>query len=70
MEINKYLPFRTRAPSSDAGSITSDIVSRFMDLDLHMTDEEVTDVHKAKEKTQVINKEGGASYFFTFETCY
>ena len=40
-----------------------------MDLDLHMTDEEVTDVHKAKEKTQVINKEGGASYFFTFETC-
>ena len=52
MEINKYLPFRTRVLSSDTGSITPDIVSRFMDLDLHMTDEEVTGVQKAKEENR------------------
>ena len=52
MEINRYLPFRTRVLSSDTGSITPDIVSRFMDLDLHMTDEEVTDVQKAKEENR------------------
>ena len=52
MEINRYLPFRTRVLSSDAGSITPDIVSRFMDLDLHMTDEEITDVQKAKEENR------------------
>ena len=52
MEINRYLPFRTRVLSSDAGSITPDIVSRFMDLDLHMTDEEMTDVQKAKEENR------------------
>lgn len=52
MEINKYLPFRTRVLSSDTGSITPDIVSRFMDLDLHMTDEEVNNVQKAKEENR------------------
>ena len=52
MEINKYLPFRTRVLSSDTGGITPDIVSRFMDLDLHMTDEEVNDVQKAKEENR------------------
>ena len=52
MEINKYLPFRTRVLSSDAGSITPDIVNRFMDLDLHMTDEEVNDVQKEKEENR------------------
>ena len=52
MEINKYLPFRTRVLSSDTGSVTPDIVSRFMDLDLHMTDEEVNDVQKAKEENR------------------
>ena len=52
MEINKYLPFRTRVLSSDTGSITPDIVSRFMDLDLHMTDEEVKEVQRAKEENR------------------
>ena len=52
MEINRYLPFRTRVLSSDSGSITPDIVSRFIDLDLHMSDMEITDVQKAKEENR------------------
>ena len=48
MEVNKYLPFRMRVLSSDSGSLTPDIVSRSLDVDLHMTEEELAAVQKAK----------------------
>lgn len=52
MEVNKYLPFRMRVLSSDSGSLTPDIVSRSLDVDLHMTEEELAAVQKAKEENR------------------
>ena len=52
MEVNKYLPFRMRVLSSDSGSLTPDIVSRSLDVDLYMTEEELVAVQKAKEENR------------------
>ena len=52
MEVNKYLPFRMRVLSSDSGSLTPDIVSRSLDVDLHMTEEELAAVQKAKAENR------------------
>lgn len=52
MEVNKYLPFRMRVLSSDSGSFTPDIVSRSLDVDLHMTEEELAAVQKAKAENR------------------
>ena len=52
MEVNNYLPFRMRVLSSDSGSLTPDIVSRSLEVDLHLTDRELESVQKAKDDNQ------------------
>ena len=50
MEVNNYLPFRMRVLSSDSGSLTPDIVSRFLEVDLNLTDRELDAIQKAKDE--------------------
>ena len=50
MEVNNYLPFRMRVLSSDSGSLTPDIVSRFLEVDLNLTDRELESIQKAKDE--------------------
>lgn len=50
MEVNNYLPFRMRVLSSDSGSLTPDIVSRSLEVDLNLTDRELEAVQKAKDE--------------------
>ncbi len=52
MEVNNYLPFRMRVLSSDSGSLTPDIVSRSLEVDLNLTDRELESIQKAKEDNQ------------------
>ena len=52
MEVNNYLPFRMRVLSSDSGSITPDIVSRSLEVDLDLTAKELNDVQKAKDENR------------------
>ena len=52
MEVNNYLPFRMRVLSSDSGSLTPDIVSRSLEVDLHLTDRELESIQKAKDDNQ------------------
>lgn len=44
MEVNGYLPTRTRVLSSETGSNTPDLMSQYMDVDLDMTMEELEKV--------------------------
>lgn len=44
MEVNGYLPTRTRVLSSETGSNTPDLVAQYMDVDLGMSDEEIEKV--------------------------
>ncbi len=44
MEVNGYLPTRTRVLSSETGSNTPDLVAQYLDVDLGMSDEEVEKV--------------------------
>ena len=50
MEVNNYLPFRMRVLSSDSGSLTPDIVSRSLEVDLNLTDRELDVIQKAKDE--------------------
>ena len=50
MEVNNYLPFRMRVLSSDSGSLTPDIVSRSLEVDLNLTDRELEAIQKAKNE--------------------
>ncbi|MBR3244380.1 MAG: BREX-1 system adenine-specific DNA-methyltransferase PglX [Parasporobacterium sp.] len=50
MEVNNYLPFRMRVLSSDSGSLTPDIVSRSIEVDLNLTDRELDAIQKAKDE--------------------
>lgn len=50
MEVNNYLPFRVRVLSSDSGSMTPDLVSNYLEVDLHLTDDEIAAVQKAKDE--------------------
>ena len=50
MEVNNYLPFRMRVLSSDSGSLTPDIVSRSLEVDLNLTDRELEAIQKAKDE--------------------
>lgn len=50
MEVNNYLPFRMRVLSSDSGSLTPDIVSNSLDVDLHLSREELDAIQKAKDE--------------------
>lgn len=50
MEVNNYLPFRMRMLSSDSGSLTPDIVSNYLDVDLNLTEAELSAVQKAKDE--------------------
>ena len=52
MEVNSYLPFRMRVLSSDSGSLTPDIVSRSLEVDLNLTDRELEAIQKAKEENR------------------
>lgn len=52
MEVNNYLPFRMRVLSSDSGSVTPDIVSRSLEVDLGLEEAELDAVQKAKETNQ------------------
>lgn len=52
MEVNNYLPFRIRVLSSDSGSLTPDIVSRSLEVDLNLTDRELEAIQKAKEENR------------------
>lgn len=52
MEVNNYLPFRMRVLSSDSGSLTPDIVSRSLEVDLNLTDRELEAIQKAKEENR------------------
>lgn len=47
MEVNGYLPTRTRVLSSETGSNTPDLVAQYMDVDLGMADEEIEKVARA-----------------------
>lgn len=44
MEVNGYLPTRTRVLSSETGSNTPDLMSQYMDVDLDMTMDELEKV--------------------------
>ena len=44
MEVNGYLPTRTRVLSSDTGNTTPDIINDYMDIDLGMSDESQAEV--------------------------
>ena len=50
MEVNGYLPTRTRVLSSETGSSTPDLMSQYMDVDLDMTMDE-------REKVQTFVRE-------------
>ena len=52
MEVNNYLPFRMRVLSSDSGSLTPDIVSRSLEVDLNLTDREREAIQKAKDENR------------------
>ena len=52
MEVNNYLPFRMRVLSSDSGSLTPDIVSRSLEVDLNLTDRELEAIQHAKEENR------------------
>ena len=52
MEVNNYLPFRMRVLSSDSGSLTPDIVSRSLEVDLNLTDRELEAIQKAKDENR------------------
>lgn len=44
MDVNGFLPTRTRVLSSETGSGTPDIVNQYMDIDLEMSEEELVSV--------------------------
>ncbi len=50
MEVNNYLPFRMRVLSSDSGSLTPDIVSKSLEVDLNLTDRELDAIQAAKDE--------------------
>lgn len=50
MEVNNYLPFRMRVLSSDSGSLTPDIVSKSLEVELNLTDRELEAIQKAKDE--------------------
>ena len=52
MEVNDYLPTRTRVLSSETGNNTPDLINDFLDVDLGMTEEELRDVQIAKEENR------------------
>ena len=52
MEVNNYLPFRMRVLSSDSGSVTPDIVSRSLEVDLNLTDRELEAIQNAKDENR------------------
>lgn len=52
MEVNNYLPFRMRVLSSDSGSLTPDIVTRSLEVDLNLTDRELEAIQKAKDENR------------------
>ncbi|MCI9133534.1 MAG: BREX-1 system adenine-specific DNA-methyltransferase PglX [Lachnospiraceae bacterium] len=52
MEVNDYLPGRVRVLSSETGSATPDLVTRFLSVDLNMTEEEQERVQRAKEENR------------------
>lgn len=47
MEVNGYLPTRTRVLSSETGSNTPDLVAQYLDVDLGMSDEEIEKVARS-----------------------
>ncbi len=50
MEVNNYLPFRMRVLSSDSGSMTPDIVNRSLEVNLNLTEKELTEIQTAKDE--------------------
>lgn len=52
MEVNDYLPTRTRVLSSETGNNTPDLINDFLDVDLGMTDEELQAVQSAKNENR------------------
>ena len=52
MEVNDYLPTRTRVLSSETGNNTPDLINEFLDVDLGMTDEEMQAVQTAKNENR------------------
>ena len=52
MEVNDYLPTRTRVLSSETGNNTPDLINEFLDVDLGMTEEEMQAVQTAKNENR------------------
>ena len=50
MEVNNYLPFRMRVLSSDSGSMTPDIVNKSLEVNLNLTEKELTEIQTAKDE--------------------
>lgn len=47
MEVNDYLPTRTRVLSSETGSKTPDLVTQYMDVELNLKDEELEKIQSS-----------------------
>lgn len=47
MEVNDYLPTRTRVLSSETGSKTPDLVTQYMDVELNLKDEELEKIRSS-----------------------
>lgn len=47
MEVNDYLPTRTRVLSSETGSKTPDLVTQYMDVELNLEDEELEKIQSS-----------------------
>ncbi|SNU04612.1 Methyltransferase domain-containing protein [Lachnospiraceae bacterium] len=52
MEVNDYLPTRTRVLSSEAGNNTPDIVSQYLDVNLNMSEDEIENVRTSIENNR------------------
>ena len=52
MEVNDYLPTRTRVLSSEAGNNTPDIVSQYLDVNLNMSEDEIEKVRTSIENNR------------------
>ena len=52
MEVNDYLPTRTRVLSSETGNNTPDIVSQYLDVNLNMSEDEIEKVRTSIENNR------------------
>ena len=65
MEVNDYLPTRTRVLSSEAGNNTPDIVSQYLDVNLNMSEDEIE-----KVRTSIENNRYDDAFQFLFAGSY